>query len=215
MPDEPVRKKRRPQRRDQILDAALGLFHERGYHATGMDEIGAASGITGPGIYRHFRSKEDILETLVRERGEQTMAEIAEVTASDLPPGEMVDALARSYTRSIVADPSLAVVAMYERRTLSRDTRAWLDRMERRNADVWVEVVRQARPELSEAEARVVVHGALSLGVAVCNYDSGLDDDTLAGIVHPMLVSALLGAPAAPAPRRGRARARARAASSA
>ena len=91
----------------------------------------------------------------------------------------MVDALARSYVQGIVADPSLAVVAMYERRTLSAETRAWLDKMERRNVEAWVGVLRQARPELDEAEARVVVHGALSLGVAVCNYKSGLDDDSL------------------------------------
>ncbi len=94
---------------------------------------------------------------------------------------------------------------MYERRTLSADTRAWLDKMERRNVEAWVGVLRQARPELDEAEARVVVHGALSLGVAVCNYNSGLDDASLVGIVHPMVVAALLGeaierGPAAPGP---------------
>ena len=197
MPDQQARKKRRPQRRDQILVAALRLFHERGYHATGMDEIGAAAGITGPGIYRHFRSKEDILETLVRDRGEQVVAELEQVTTSDLEPREMVDALARSYVQGIVSDPSLAVVAMYERRTLSADTRSWLDKMERRNVEAWVGVLRQARPDLSEPEARVVVHGALSLGVAVCNHKSGLDDATLTRIVRPMVVAALLGEPGA------------------
>jgi AcrR family transcriptional regulator len=193
VPDQQAGRKRRPQRREQILASALRLFHERGYHATGMDEIGAAAGITGPGIYRHFRSKEDILETLVRDRGEQVVADLEQVTASDLDPVAMVDALARSYVEGIVTDPSLAVVAMYERRTLSSDTRMWLDKMERRNVSAWVDVVRRARPDLDEAEARVVVHGALSLGVAVCNYRSGLDDATLAGILHPMVVAALLG----------------------
>ena len=197
VPDQQARKKRRPQRRDQILTAALRLFHERGYHATGMDEIGAAAGITGPGIYRHFRSKEDILETLVRDRGEQVVAELEQVTTSDLEPREMVDALAKSYVQGIVSDPSLAVVAMYERRTLSAETRTWLDKMERRNVEAWVGVLRKARPDLSEPEARVVVHGALSLGVAVCNYKSGLDDATLVRLVRPMVVAALLGEPGA------------------
>ena len=193
MPAELPTRKRRPQRRDQILAAALQLFHERGYHATGMDEIGAAAGITGPGVYRHFRNKEDILETLVRERGQQVLAAIEAVTASDLPPEEMVDELAHSYVTGIVADPSLAVVAMYERRTLSDETRAWLDRMERRNLEVWVAVVRRARPELDEGEARVVVHAALSLGVAVCSYRTTLDDEQLVALLHPMVVTAILG----------------------
>ncbi len=205
VPDPSVRKKRRPHRRDQILAAALGLFHEHGYHATGMDEIGAAAGITGPGIYRHFRSKEDILETLVRERGERVLAEVEDATTSSMTPREMVDALARAYVTGIVQEPSLTVVAMYERRTLSAETRAWLDKAERRNIEAWVAVLRQVRPELSEAEARVVVHGALSLGVAVCNYKSGLEDDHLVAILHPMVVAALLGSTTSP---NGRGRAR-------
>jgi hypothetical protein len=65
--------------------------------------------------------------------------------------------------------------------------------MERRNLAVWVDVVRRARPELDEGEARVVVHAALSLGVAVCSYESGLDDDQLVALLHPMVVTAILG----------------------
>ena len=196
MPAVQPARKRRPQRRQQILQAALELFHERGYHATGMDEIGAAAGITGPGVYRHFRNKEDILETLVRERGAQVLAAIETVTASGLPPAEMLDALAHSYVTGIVADPSLAVVAMYERRTLSEETHRWLDAMERRNAQVWLDVVRRARPELGDGDARVVVHAALSLGVAVCSTPTGLPDDQLVALLHPMVVTALLGRPA-------------------
>jgi AcrR family transcriptional regulator len=194
---EAVRKKRRPQRRDQILAAAVGLFHERGYHATGMDEIGAATGITGPGIYRHFRNKEEILETLMRERGEMIVAEVERITASGMAPLEALDAMARSYVEGIVDQPSLAVVAMYERRTLSADTRAWIDRMERGNLEAWVDVVRRVRTDLSEPECRVIVHAALTLGVSVCNYKSGLDDETLAGLLHPMVMTAILGGPAA------------------
>jgi AcrR family transcriptional regulator len=194
---EAVRKKRRPQRRDQILAAAVSLFHERGYHATGMDEIGAATGITGPGIYRHFRNKEEILETLMRERGEAIVAEVDRITASEMAPLEALDAMTRSYVEGIVDQPSLAVVAMYERRTLSADTRAWIDRMERSNLEAWVDVVRLVRPELTEAESHVVVHAALTLGVSVCNYNSGLDDDTLVGLLHPMVMTAILGPVAA------------------
>jgi AcrR family transcriptional regulator len=195
-----ARPKRRPQRREQILAAAVGLFHERGYHATGMDEIGAAAGITGPGVYRHFTSKEEILETLVRTRGEAVVAEADRIASSDLPPLDALDALARSYVVGIVGNPSLAVVAMYERHTLSAATRAWIDRKERRNVERWVEVVRRVRADLSEAEARVLVHAALTLGVAICSYESGLDEGSLVRITQPMVMTAILGP--APAPSR-------------
>jgi AcrR family transcriptional regulator len=189
---ETVRKKRRPQRREQILAAAVGLFHERGYHGTGMDEIGSAAGITGPGVYRHFRNKEEILETLMVERGEAVVAEVDRVVESGMAPAEALDALAQSYVDGIVDQPSLAVVAMFERGTLSADTRAWIERMERHNVEQWVATVRKVRSELTEPEARVVVHAALTLGVAVCNYNSGLDAETLAGLLKPMVLTAVL-----------------------
>lgn len=193
MGSEAVRRKRRPQRRDQILAVAVGLFHEHGYHATGMDEIGAAAGITGPGIYRHFRNKEDILETLMRERGEAVLAEAERIDGSGAPAGAALEALVRSYVTGIVDQPSLAVVAMFERGTLSRATRSWIEQMERRNVEIWVRTVRRARSELSEPEARVVVHAALTMGVAVCNYNSGLDTERLAGLLEPMVRTAVLG----------------------
>jgi AcrR family transcriptional regulator len=190
---EAVRQKRRPERRDQILAAAVRLFHERGYHATGMDEIGAVAGITGPGIYRHFRNKEEILETLMVERGEAVVEEVDRIVASDMAPMEALSALTGSFVASIAGNPSLAVVAVFERSTLSPDTRAWIDRMERHNIEEWVQVVGRVRPELSEKDARVVVHAALTLGVAVCNYKSGLDEQALVGLLEPMVIAAVLG----------------------
>ena len=57
----------RPSRRDEILRAAAQLFAERGSRAVGVDDVGAAVGVTGPAIYRHFASKDAMLaEMLVR-----------------------------------------------------------------------------------------------------------------------------------------------------
>src|SRR5688500_20208370 len=56
-----------PSRREQILQAAARLFAERGSRAVGVDDVGAAVGVTGPAIYRHFASKDAMLaEILVR-----------------------------------------------------------------------------------------------------------------------------------------------------
>ena len=66
---------RRPSnRRDLILGAAIHLFHERGYHATGVDDIGEAVDVSGPAIYRHFASKEDILVEAIRLAADQVHA---------------------------------------------------------------------------------------------------------------------------------------------
>ena len=51
--------------KDQILAAALTLFAEKGYDGVGVDEIGAAVGMKGPSLYKHFRGKEAILDALI------------------------------------------------------------------------------------------------------------------------------------------------------
>ncbi|QXC60901.1 TetR/AcrR family transcriptional regulator [Aquihabitans sp. G128] len=68
---------RRPRdRKAQIVDAAAELFARNGFGAVGIDEIGAAVGVTGPAIYRHFRSKDALLATII----EQSVALVDEVT---------------------------------------------------------------------------------------------------------------------------------------
>jgi len=50
-----------------ILSAALMLFSEKGFDNVGVDSIAKLAGITGPGIYRYFKSKDEILDTLLNE----------------------------------------------------------------------------------------------------------------------------------------------------
>lgn len=51
--------------KERILEEALTLFSEQGYDGTGIDEIAAHVGIKGPSIYKHFKSKEEILDMLI------------------------------------------------------------------------------------------------------------------------------------------------------
>jgi AcrR family transcriptional regulator len=180
-------RKRRPERRTQILEAAVALFHERGFQATGIDDIGEAAHITGPAVYRHFRSKQDILETLLRERGSSALAEVQAIAEHAASPAEALDALIEHHASTMAGNPSLAVVALYERRTLSAETRSLIDRLERLNVEEWVHVLTQLRPELSDAEARTTIHAVLSMGIAVCNYRSGLDTERLHALLAGMM----------------------------
>ena len=58
-----------------VHDAALRLFAERGYVATTMDDIGAALGIRGPSLYKHVRSKHDLLLDICAGAFETLLAE--------------------------------------------------------------------------------------------------------------------------------------------
>ncbi|MDN3359924.1 TetR/AcrR family transcriptional regulator [Actinomadura sp. DC4] len=65
--------------RERIVSEALRLFAERGYAATSVAEIEAASGLSpgAGGLYRHFRSKEEVLAAAVREHITRTSKQIS------------------------------------------------------------------------------------------------------------------------------------------
>ena len=51
--------------KERILDAALTLFAEKGYDGVGVDFIAEKAGLKGPSLYKHFKGKEEILDTLI------------------------------------------------------------------------------------------------------------------------------------------------------
>lgn len=61
------KKIKRTETRERILEESAKLFAEKGYSATGIDEIAKNVGITKSVIYYHFKNKEDILQTLIDE----------------------------------------------------------------------------------------------------------------------------------------------------
>jgi AcrR family transcriptional regulator len=185
------RAKRRPYRRDEILAAAVKLFHERGYHGTGMDDIGAEAGISGPAIYRHFKGKEEILEILLLDAARSALDEAREVVAAAASPRKALEALVELYIGVIAANPALAFVGMYERRTLSSETRATMDRYERLHLEEWLHALVQLRPELSDAEARTMIRAVHGLGVAAIVYRSGMERRALVDLVTGMTMKAL------------------------
>ncbi|GAA2872337.1 TetR/AcrR family transcriptional regulator [Streptosporangium fragile] len=69
--------------RERIIDEALRLFAERGYSATSVAEIEAASGLSpgAGGLYRHFKSKYEVLAAAVNEHATRTRVQIAETLA--------------------------------------------------------------------------------------------------------------------------------------
>ena len=58
-------------RRDQLVETALTLFAKQGYHATGIDKILAEAGVAKMTLYKHFKSKEELILAVLRLRDER------------------------------------------------------------------------------------------------------------------------------------------------
>ena len=59
-------------RREQLLETAVQLFGQNGYHATGIDRIIAESGVAKMTLYKHFKSKEELILAALRRWDEQS-----------------------------------------------------------------------------------------------------------------------------------------------
>src|SRR5512144_2627316 len=85
------------QRRQQLLDVARERFSQQGFHATSMDEIAEAAGVTKPVLYQHFPSKRALYVELLDETGRQLLTALAEATGRAGTPRERVELGFRAY----------------------------------------------------------------------------------------------------------------------
>jgi AcrR family transcriptional regulator len=80
------------QRRRQLLDVACQVFAERGFHATAMDDVASAAGVTKPVLYQHFPSKRALYVELLDDVGHQLLHALADATGAATRGRERVDA---------------------------------------------------------------------------------------------------------------------------
>jgi len=85
------------RRRQQILDVACTVFADRGFHATAMDDIAAAAGVTKPVLYQHFPSKRALFVELLGDLGQRLLGELERATAAVQSGRERVEAGFASY----------------------------------------------------------------------------------------------------------------------
>ena len=167
---------RRPSnRRALILSAAIDLFHERGYPATGVDDIGKAVDVSGPAIYRHFSSKEEILLEAIRLAADEVHAanEDARQVASDA--STLLERFIRNYVKVAIEQAALIAVWTSEARHLTSARRAPMSRRLTSWHGEWVEQLRLVRPELGDADAGLLVSAAIGL-ISTCAGAGRLDD---------------------------------------
>lgn len=156
-----------PTRREQILKEAARLFAERGFHGVGVDEIGAAVGISGPGLYRHFPGKDAMLAELLVGISERLLAggqlRVSEDASGDSSPEALLDALIEGHIDFALDDRPLITLHDRELDRLRDTDRKQVRRLQREYVEVWVAVVRDLYPELPEHEARATVHAVFGL----------------------------------------------------
>ncbi|MFE5394893.1 TetR/AcrR family transcriptional regulator [Streptomyces sp. NPDC056568] len=157
-----------PTRREQILKEAARLFAERGFHGVGVDEIGAAVGISGPGLYRHFAGKDAMLAELLvgisdslLTGAKRRLAEAESGAGED--PGAVLDSLIEGHIDFALDDRPLITLHDRELDRLRDADRKMVRQLQRQYVELWVGVVREVYPAVTEPSARSAVHSVFGL----------------------------------------------------
>jgi AcrR family transcriptional regulator len=149
-------------RRDQILAAAAELFARHGFHGVGIDEIGAAVGVSGPALYRHFRSKDAMLGEMLTSISEELLAGGQERRDANEPAGVLAE-LVRFQVDFALDNPALITVQERNLGNLTEPDRRRVRALQRRYVEVWVQAIRDTDAAIDEPAARAAAHAVFGL----------------------------------------------------
>ncbi|SOJ56320.1 HTH-type transcriptional repressor KstR2 [Mycobacterium simulans] len=166
-PGQPEVPNRRSQlksdRRLQLLSAAERLFAERGFLAVRLEDIGAAAGVSGPAIYRHFPNKESLLVELLVGISARLLAGARDVTARNADPAAALDGLIDFHLDFALGEPDLIRIQDRDLAHLPATAERQVRKAQRQYVEVWVGALRELHPGLAEADARLMAHAAFGL----------------------------------------------------
>jgi AcrR family transcriptional regulator len=181
----------RPSRRDQILQAAAQLFAERGARAVGVDDVGAAVGVTGPAIYRHFAGKDAMLAEMLLRISERLLAGGTErVAAAGADPAAQLRALIAFQVEFALENPALITVHDRDLGSLAESDAAQVRRLQRRYVEVWVAVLARLHPAAEAAACRARAHAVFGLINSTPHSAGQLDRPAMAALLAGMAEAA-------------------------
>jgi AcrR family transcriptional regulator len=91
------------ERRQQLLDAALGVILEQGYAGVSIEAIARSAGVTRPVVYDHFPNLGQLLRALFEREEHTALAQLAEVVPTDPGAQDPVEVLASGVGRFLAA----------------------------------------------------------------------------------------------------------------
>ncbi|HSW32646.1 MAG TPA: TetR/AcrR family transcriptional regulator [Steroidobacteraceae bacterium] len=161
---------RRPDdagRRGQLIRESARLFREKGFEATSVRDIAAATGLQSGSWVYHFKTKQDILAAVMEEGLQRALERIEAIGREQLSPREHFRSLLRAHLDTILAPgQDFIPVLLYEWRALAKKSRPRVVALQRRYEAVWDEVIAQLQRSGEWAQPtridRLLMFGALN-----------------------------------------------------
>lgn len=154
-------------RRGQIVRESARLFREKGYEATSVRDIAAATGLQSGSWVYHFGTKQQILAAVMQQGLGQALERIEAIDREDLPPRERFRALVRTHLDTILGPgQDFIPVLLYDWRSLETSERPRVVALQKRYEAVWARVISELQASGDWAAPtrvdRLLMFGALN-----------------------------------------------------
>jgi AcrR family transcriptional regulator len=145
-------------KREAALVVASLLFGERGYQATSMADIGAFTNVTGPSLYTHFASKAEILNEVLERSNRALWQDLTDALQISPSAAAALDRIILSYVGLVRSRPYVLSSLVS-----GSDVKESIQSSEREYVHEWVALLLIMRPNLTLAQAKVLVRAALNV----------------------------------------------------
>jgi AcrR family transcriptional regulator len=157
------RSRAKSDRRSQLIAAAERLVAERGYLAVRLEDIGAAAGVSGPAIYRHFPNKEALLVELLVGISTRLLAGATAVVNEADDPATALDGLIDFHLDFALSESDLIRIQDRDLGHLPPTAKRQVRKAQRQYVETWVDVLRQLDDSVTETDARLMAHAVFGL----------------------------------------------------
>jgi AcrR family transcriptional regulator len=158
-----AREQAKADRRAVLLASAARLFAERGFDRVSMEDLGAAAGVSGPAVYRHFPGKQAVLAALLIEVSERLHEGGHRVVTAARDDATALRALIRFHVDFALANPHVIRVQDRDLDSLADADKHAVRALQRRYVELWVSVLARLQPGTDPAELRIRSHATFGL----------------------------------------------------
>lgn len=162
-PAETSRSRAKSDRRDKLIAAAERLVAERGFLAVRLEDIGAAVGVSGPAIYRHFPNKEALLVELLVGISTRLLAGAKSVVSEEPDAEAALDGLIDFHLDFALNESNLIRIQDRDLEYLPETAKRQVRKAQRQYVEIWVDVLLRLHRAGNEADARLMAQAVFGL----------------------------------------------------
>lgn len=157
------RSRAKADRRSALLSAAATLFAQSGFNGVSIEDLGAAVGVSGPAVYRHFSGKQAVLAALLIDVSEDLVAGGRTVVTETTDAAAALGDLVRFHVDFALSNPEVIRVQDRDLDSLVESDRHRVRLLQREYVELWVEVLHRVHPAVDEALLRIRAHATFGL----------------------------------------------------